>query len=233
MSTFNRPEPDPRLVACPGCDLLQRLPEVPVGSVAHCKRCDLVLWRRREDRLDVTLALTLTAAILFVIANSIPMLGLRAVGHEAFTTVAGGALHLWENGQQAVALLVLGCAVVAPGLQIAFLLAILAGARRDRAPAWVGQLLRFYPQAAIWSMIEVMMLGVLVALIKIAEYASVIPGLALYLLGALILLLAACEASLDKRLIWTRVRWATDQAMDEESPGGARRASAREPGGSP
>jgi len=61
-------------------------------------------------------------------------------------------------------------------------------------------------------MIEVMMLGVLVALIKIADYAKVIPGLALFVLGALIFLLAAMQAGFDPREVWSRVEWAEARA---------------------
>jgi len=102
--------------------------------------------------------------------------------------------------------------VVAPGLQIGFMLAILLGAQRARPPRWVGMLLRYYEKVSTWSMIEVMILGVLVALIKIADYAKVIPGLALFVLGALIFLLAAIEASFDPREVWGRVEWAETAA---------------------
>jgi len=57
-------------------------------------------------------------------------------------------------------------------------------------------------------MIEVMMLGVLVALVKIADYATVIPGLALFVLGALVFVLAAMQASFDPREVWSRIEWA-------------------------
>jgi len=204
----NRPLADPALIACPDCDLIQRLPELPDGASAHCPRCDLELGRRREDALDRTLALAVAAAVLYAIANSVPMLGLTVVGRQAFTTVAGGAQQLWQNGQQAVAVLVLLTAVVAPALQIAIALAIALGARRERPPRWLGTLLRHGPTAATWSMLEVMLLGVLVALIKIADYATVIPGLALFVLGALVFLLAAMQASLDPREVWDRIEWA-------------------------
>ena len=82
-----------------------------------------------------------------------------------------------------VAVLVLLTAVIAPALQIGFMLAIVLGAHRQRPPRWVGTLLRHHPATRTWSMIEVMMLGVLVALVKIADYATVIPGVALFVLG--------------------------------------------------
>jgi paraquat-inducible protein A len=205
---YNEPIADTSLVACLHCDLLQRLPDLGPGASARCPRCDKELWRRREDSLNRTLALTLAAAVLYVIANSVPMLGLTIVGREASTTVIGGAEHLWSNGQQMVAVLVFLTAVIAPALQIGFMLAIVLGALRERPPRWVGTLLRHHPTTRTWSMIEVMMLGVLVALIKIMDYATVIPGLALFTLGALIFLLAGMQASFDPREVWERIEWA-------------------------
>jgi paraquat-inducible protein A len=87
-------------------------------------------------------------------------------------------------------------------------LAVSLGARRERPQRWIGILLRHHPITRTWSMIEVMMLGVLVALIKIADYATVIPGLALYVLGALVFLLAAMQVNFDAREVWDRIEWA-------------------------
>jgi paraquat-inducible protein A len=205
---YNEPVADASLIACPHCDLLQRLPELASGASARCPRCDKELWRRREDSLNRTLALALGAAVLYVIANSVPMLGLTIVGREASTTVLGGAVHLWEGGQEIVAGLVLFTAVIAPALQIGFMLAIVLGALRERPPNWVGTLLRHQPTTRTWSMIEVMMLGVLVALVKIADYATVIPGMALFVLWVLVFLLAGMQASFDVREVWDRIEWA-------------------------
>jgi len=207
-AVYNQRLADPSLIACPQCDLLQRLPHLAPGASARCPRCNEELWRRREDSLNRTLALALTAALLYVIANCVPMLGLAAVGRQAFTTVFGGAVQLWNDGEQAVAVLVLFSAVIAPALQIGFMLAIVLGAHRQRAPRWVATLLRYHPTTCTWSMIEVMLLGVLVALIKIADYATVIPGLALFALAALVFLFAAIQANFDPREVWDRIEWA-------------------------
>jgi paraquat-inducible protein A len=216
---YNEPIADPTLIACPHCDLMQRLRELAPGASARCPRCDKELWRRREDSLNRTLALTLAAAVLYVIANSVPMLGLTIVGREASTTVLGGAMHLWNEGPAIVGVLVLFTAVIAPALQIGFMLAIVLGAHRERPPRWVGRLLRHQPTTRTWSMIEVMMLGVLVALVKIADYATVIPGMALFVLWVLVFLLAGMQASFDAREVWDRIEWAktgTRPAADDQ-----------------
>jgi paraquat-inducible protein A len=212
---YNQPVGDTSLIACQHCDLLQRLPEIAPGGSARCPRCNKELWRHREDSLNRTLALTLAAAVLYVIANSVPMLGLTIVGRDASTTVIGGAQHLWNNGQQLVAVLVLFTAVIAPALQIGLMLAIVFGAMRERAPRWVGTVLRHHPITRIWSMIEVMMVGVLVALVKIADYATVIPGIALFVLWVLVFILAGMQASFDSREVWEKIEWAQDSARSD------------------
>ena len=93
-------------------------------------------------------------------------------------------------------------------LRKAAMLLIVLGVQCEPPPRWVGELLRHHPMTRIWSMIEVMLLGVLVALVKIADYATVVPGIALFALGGLVFLLAAMQASFDPREVWNRVEWA-------------------------
>lgn len=223
---YNEPVADSHLVACPDCDMLQRLPDLAPGASARCPRCDNEMCRSRHDSLERTLALALAALVLYGVANSFPMLGLSAVGRQAETTVLGGAQQLFQDGQEIVAGLVLFTAIVAPALQIGFMLAIVVGARRARVSVWVGVLLRHQPTTRTWSMIEVMLLGTLVALIKIMDYASVIPGVALFALGALVFLLAGMQASFDPREVWERVVWAEDAARRTAARAGAERAEA-------
>lgn len=212
--SYNRPVGDASLIACQHCDLLQRLPELEPGASARCPRCNKELWRHREDSLNRTLALTLAAVVLYIIANTVPMLGLTIVGRDASTTVIGGAQHLWNNGQRLVGVLVLFTAVIAPALEISLMLGIVLGGMRERPPQWVATLLRYHPTTRIWSMIEVMMVGVLVALVKIADYATVIPGVALFVLWVLVFVLAAMSAAFDSTEVWRRVQWADEAKRD-------------------
>src|SRR5579863_6262026 len=134
---YNQPIGDRSIVACPYCDIVQQIGEVALGGSARCAQCGQVLWRNRTDSLSRTFALSIAAAILYLVANFTPMLGLTIVGRSASTTVFGGAKHLWDDGRTAVALLVLFTAVVAPAVQIGCALLISGSALRARAPAWV------------------------------------------------------------------------------------------------
>jgi paraquat-inducible protein A len=209
-------------VACPECDLLQRLPELPPGGKARCPRCGQTLATEPTDPLGRALALTLTAAIVFIVANTAPLMGLSAVGRHASTTIVGGAYQMWVQGQEVTAVIVAFCAVIAPAGYILFMLTVLLAVRRPPAPQWVGEMLRGAHSVQPWSMNEVMLLGILVALIKIAELATVDPGVGMYAVGGLVVLFPAIMITFHPREVWKRIEWADGQTPP---PPGAREAT--------
>src|SRR5262245_25580578 len=196
-------------LACPDCDLLQEVPELPLGGKARCARCGHTVATRPRDPLDLPLALPVAAAIVFLIANTAPLMDLSAVGRHASTTITGGAYEMWVQGQEITAAVVAFCAVIAPGGYILFTLTVLLAVRRPPAPRWIGEMLRAAHSMQPWSMNEVMLLGILVALIKIAELATVTPGIGMYAMGTLVVLFAAIMATVDPHTIWARVAWAS------------------------
>jgi paraquat-inducible protein A len=200
------------LVACSECDLLQQLPALAPGTKARCPRCGHTLARQASEPIDVPLALTLGAAVAFILANTQPLMGLSAVGRRASTTIPGGVYEMWQQGEMLTAAIVAFCAVIAPGAYILFMLTTLLAARRPPAPHWVCEVLRWAVSMQPWSMPEVMILGILVALIKIAELATVAPGIGMYAVGGLVVLFTAIMITFDPREVWKRVEWTDDGA---------------------
>ena len=195
-------------VACPDCDLHQKIPSLAPGERARCVRCRVIVARNPRHSIDRPLALAVAALIVFVIAQTTPLLALSAVGREKSTTILGGAYEMWLQGSEITALAVALCTVFAPGAYIAFMLVVLIASLRPPAPRWVGTLLRVAGAVHPWSMSEVMLLGVLVALVKLAQLATVVPGIGLLALGLLIVLLASLGSVFEPHSIWTRVVWA-------------------------
>ena len=195
-------------IACPDCDLLQRIPPLPPGGKARCPRCGETLVNQRADPLDRPFALTVAAALALLLANTAPLMGLSAVGRESSTTIIGGAYEMWLQGSEITAVIVAFCAVIAPAAHVLFMLVVLLAVRRPPAPRWVGEMLRSAHFMHPWSMTEVMMLGILVALVKIAQLATVVPGVGMYAAGTFVLLIAATMVAFDPREIWKRVEWA-------------------------
>jgi len=195
-------------IACPDCDLLQNIPDLPPGGKARCSRCACTVATRMSEPIDLPLALTVSATIVFIVANTASLMSLSAVGRFASTTIAGGARNMWIEGEKITAVIVAFCAVIAPAGYLLFMLTVLLAVRRPPAPPWVGEMLRGAEFMSNWSMNEVMMLGILVALIKIAELADVEAGIGLYGMGTLVILFPAIMATFDPEKMWQRVRWA-------------------------
>jgi paraquat-inducible protein A len=193
------------LIACHECDLLQRETALAAGGTARCARCSGVLYRNQPDGLDRTLAYTLAAAVLFILANAFPIVGLDAQGNRSSTTLFGTVQALRHDDMSSVAALVFVTTILMPALDIGAMLYMLLPLKLGRVPRGLPAVFRLVQAVRPWGMVEVFMLGTLVALTKLAALASVVPGIALWSFGALMLLVAAAAASFDSRALWARV----------------------------
>jgi len=195
----------PRLIGCHECDLLQRETDLPDGGTACCARCGAVLYRRRPRTFDRALVYAVTAAILFVIGNSFPVLGLEMNGDTIETTLYSAGRSLYDQDSRFVAVLVWVTTIVMPGLDIAAMLYLLLPLRLGRRPPGVVPVFRLLHAVRPWGMVEVFILGVLVTLVKLAHLAHAIPGIALASLSLLMFAIAAAASSFDDHEFWLRL----------------------------
>jgi paraquat-inducible protein A len=173
----------------------------------RCARCRAFLYRKVPGGLERALAYAATAAVLFLIANSAWMVGLETQGDRTSTTLFGTVLALRDQHLLDVGLLVLATGLVMPALEIGltlYLLAILRLAPRRRCFPIT---LRILHAARPWSMIDVLVLGTLVALGRLAQSAHVEVGAGLWAFGALMLAMAAIPTGFDTRELAARVTW--------------------------
>jgi len=189
------------LVACPDCGALYRRAAVVPGQKARCRRCGRVLYRGARLNAERLLALIAAALIVLVIANSAPIVDLRVQGIGNAATLTGSILALWADGRWLVAALVAATTLVFPLLDLLALGAALLLLRRNPASALAAWLLRLLRTVRPWGMVEVFMLGVLVALVKLSHMAEIHPGVALWAFAALTVLFAAI-LSYDLRGLW-------------------------------
>ena len=190
------------LVACHDCDLVHRLPTQVPGTML-CRRCGAVLCRRKPNSVERALALTLTALVLFALSNSFPFLAMQSGGFVQETTLLTGVHELWGQELYGLATLVLFTCVLVPLIQMLGLLCILLPLRLGRRPMrGAAHLLRLVQEIAPWGMMEVFMIGILVALVKLGHMATIVPGISVFSFAALIFAMAAAFASLDPPLLW-------------------------------
>jgi paraquat-inducible protein A len=200
------PEPGrQKIVACHDCDLLNRLPD-GIQATVLCARCGAVLSRHRPNSIDRSLALTFAALILFFVSNSFPFLALKRSGLVQETTLLTGIRELWQEGLFEVSLLVLLTCVLVPLAQMLGLLYILAPLKWARRPApHAVHVFRMVTELAPWGMMEIFMIGILVALVKLGHMATIVPGISVFSFGCLIFVMAAAFSSLDSELLWDRL----------------------------
>ena len=198
----DRPNPPSGLVICPECDLLQQRIALAPGGRAHCCRCQALLYRELSVSLSSRCALAVTGLLVFVLANAFPIVSLEAQGVRSVTTLFGSVLALWRQGMEPVALLVFLTAIVVPALELGVLCYLLLPLSRQRVPPGFRMLLHLLCRIQPWGMAEVFLMGVLVALVKLAHLALVEPGVGLWSFCALIVLLAANASLFDSQGLW-------------------------------
>ena len=178
---------------------------MPDGGAAVCARCGGTLFRRRSQTVEYTLALVSASAILFVVANAYPILSFEMSGQVTQTTLFSGSVALWNQSRYAVAVLVLGTTIVAPALEIGLLLYVLAPLQLHRPAPGAVVAFRWVERCRPWSMMEVFLIGILVAGVKLADLADIVPGIALFAFGLLIPLLAGASTFLDAEIVWREI----------------------------
>lgn len=194
------------LIACHECDLVLRIPTVATGQSVRCRRCGALLIRKRKNSLDRTLAFSSAGLILFFLANAFPFLSFQMEAQIRRTTLITGIRELYTQDLQLLALLVLLTTVIVPFVQLAGMLYVLVPIRLNRNAPKLMETFRLIQRLKPWSMMEVFMLGILVSMVKLAQTAQIIPGIALYAFMALIFLMAAAIASLDPHTVWEKWR---------------------------
>lgn len=194
--------PEGDFIACHECDLLHSIQPIPAGGKALCSRCGAFLYKNVPNSLDRALSLSLTALMLFFMANVFPFLSLKSSGRIEENVLISGAVTLYRLGMREVGILVLLTSFVFPLLIIGGMLYILLPLRFGHRPWKSALAYRMVKALAPWTLLGVFMLGVLISIVKLRDLATIIPGISLYSFIGLMLAATAANANLDTSLIW-------------------------------
>ena len=150
------------IIACRECDLLHREVPLTIGGTARCQRCQAVLFRRGHAGLDRALALTLSAVVLFFIANLLPLARLDIQGQEQQTTLFGTIQALYDQDMATVAILVFITTMVAPAIELVAMLYLLLPLRFGWLQPEFSRTFRLLEAVRPWVLMDVFILGALV-----------------------------------------------------------------------
>jgi paraquat-inducible protein A len=193
------------VIVCHACDLAHRTSAPPASGLTRCVRCHAPLQRPEAAALDTAIALALCALTLLWLGNAYPLVSMHVNGSSRETTLIGAAQGFYVQGYATLAALVLLTTVIGPLLQIVTLLYVLIPLRRKRAAYGQTAVIRLLTRVRPWSFMEVFMLGALVALVRLAKFAHVVPGIALWSCALLMLCLSALAGVTSPEQLW---RWA-------------------------
>ena len=206
---------DPHLMECRDCGLIQLVPALPPAGRATCPRCDAVLRVRRDDALTVPLTLNLTGLILFGLGASMTLMSLTSAGQHSSASLISGPLSLERYGLVALGLLVAVTTVAIPLVRVVANIAVFLALRANRPRAWTKPVYAVAEHLRPWSMIEIYLLGIFVAYVKLKSMAVIELGSALFALGALTVTMVAADALTDDHAVW--------EAIDRAPPPGRHR----------
>jgi len=193
------------LIVCEHCDSVYRRQALGRGEVADCVVCGAVLERHQWLGVEAQFALIVAALIVFAIANLSPIVTLGLSGMTAATTLWGAVIAMWQDGAQVVAFLSAMTLFFFPLSQLLIFGWVLWFARSGRRAPGFAQAMSALVKIKPWSMIEVFMLGTLVAVVKAHTYFDVVPGPGIWAFGFLTLLITVFSSH-DPRDLWNTTR---------------------------
>jgi paraquat-inducible protein A len=185
----------PDLVVCNECGAVHERIPLARGTVARCRRCNALLGRGHVMRLDALLAFAVAALLLIVIGNTAPIVTLDLRGVMTEATLPQAIKATWQAGQPLVALLTAATALVFPLCFTVVRLYVLASLLSGQVPRAFVPAMRLLNFVTRWGMVEVFMMGTLVAVVRSASLTSATPGAGLFAYGALTLLLTSITAT--------------------------------------
>ena len=202
------------LIACHTCGLLSRAR--PDTATVRCPRCDSRLHDRIPRSLSRSWAFLVAAVVLYVPANLLPIMHLTTLGRTQSDTILSGVLFLLLHDMWPLALIVFVASLVVPILKILILAYLLLSVqlRSSLRPLDRTRLYRFTEFVGRWSMVDVFVVTVLVALLHLGDLASVAAGAGAVYFAAVVILTMLAANAFDPRLIWDRAEHHPEQRDD-------------------
>jgi len=192
-------------LACSDCDLLLERKPLAEGETASCPRCKSNLDERKKDSCNRTLAVAIAGLISVIPAISQPLLGLKAVGLANEASLIQCISSIFQSQLYLVSVLLSIFCIIVPVSRLLIICYLMILVRRNQRSTLGIRLYRYFHEWEEWGMLEVFMLGLVVALYKILGLADAIYGLGLVSLASLLISATLVTQFLDNQYVWERL----------------------------
>lgn len=192
---------DAGIIVCDECHQLEYHRE---NNIQHCRRCGSRLYPRRPNSIARTWALLLTAAILYIPANLLPIMTVRMLGQGMPSTIMGGVIELIHAEMVPIAAVVFVASIVVPTFKLVGIALLLYSVQRHQPLSAKQRILmyRFIEWIGRWSMLDIFVIAILVALVNFGNLATIEANLGAAAFASVVVLTMLAAVTFDPRLIW-------------------------------
>ncbi|GGU72177.1 hypothetical protein GCM10009504_32070 [Pseudomonas laurentiana] len=193
---------DAGILICIECHELNR--QVPDTDEQVCTRCGALVHARRPNSLIRTWALLITAAILYIPANILPIMTVSTLGQGSPDTIMSGVITLMKHGMFPIAAVVFVASILVPTFKLVGIALLLYSVQRHQ-PLSARQrivMYRFIEFIGRWSMLDIFVIAILVAVVNFGRIASVEANLGAIAFASVVILTMLAAVTFDPRLIW-------------------------------
>lgn len=192
------------LVRCPTCHQLNSIPEHKQPYA--CGRCGSMIQQRTQPQLQKSWALLLSAMTLYLPANLLPVMNVMSLGHSAQSTLIGGIIQFIQSGSWLLAFIIFVASVLIPLLKMLVLAGLLISVQWGYCVGCVEKtkLYRLIEFIGRWSMVDVFVIALLVALVQFGEFAYIQVGAGTLSFAAVVLLTVWATKAFDIRWLWDK-----------------------------
>lgn len=197
-----------QFISCQICGCIGQCPsELHQYEVLACTRCGHHLRLGSSYSLQTTWALLITAAVLYIPANLLPVMSVYLLGSGQPDTIISGAIHLFQAGQWPLAILIFMASIVVPLLKLITLSYLLISIQRGQQNHQYERmrLFRMTEYIGRWSMVDVFVVAILSGLVQFGNLAHIEANIGTFCFAAVVVLTMLAAATLDERLIWAKV----------------------------
>lgn len=195
---------DASLVSCHSCNLLSKVRPLRGGAHAVCPRCGAHLHQRKPNSISRTWALVLAAALLYIPANVLPIMKVTSFGKEQSDTIMSGIIYFVVSGSWLLALVIFFASIVVPLLKLVLLTYLLISVqwKSQWRPKDRTRLYRIAEAVGRWSMLDIYVVTILVALVNLGSLSTIKAGPGAIAFAAVVVITMFAAMSFDPRLIW-------------------------------
>lgn len=192
------------LISCHSCHLVCRRHRLKSGETAICPRCGATIHRRKPNSIAQTWALLIAAVILYIPANMLPIMTVISFGQAQTDTIISGVVHLIASGMWPIALLVFFASIIVPISKLVIIAYLLVSVqlKLQWRPLDRTRLYRITETIGRWSMVDIYVIAILIALVKLEALATVEPGPGAVFFAAVVVITMIAARTFDPRLIW-------------------------------